>query len=63
DNATAERLAEQLALRIVAALAERGVVHSLERLTVGIEETQMQAAFYTLDLRRADGMLHERPPG
>lgn len=63
DNATAERLAEQLALRIVAALTERGVAHSLERLTVGIEETQMQTAFYTLDLRRSGGILHERPPG
>lgn len=63
DNATAERLAEQLALRIKAALTERGVAHALERLTVGIEETQMQAAFYTLDLRGSGGMLHERPPG
>lgn len=63
DNATAERLAEQLALRIVAALSERGVSHTLERLTVGIEETQMQTAFYTLDLHRAGGILHERPPG
>jgi 6-pyruvoyl tetrahydropterin synthase/QueD family protein len=50
DNATAERLAEQLAHRIVAALDERGIAHHLERLTVGIEETEMQAAFYTLSL-------------
>jgi 6-pyruvoyltetrahydropterin/6-carboxytetrahydropterin synthase len=50
DNATAERLAEQLARRIVQALAQRGVGDNLTRLTVGIEETEMQAAFFTLDL-------------
>lgn len=63
DNATAERLAEQLATRIVTALDERNIAHALEQLTVGIEETQMQTAFYTLDLRGAGGTLHERPPG
>ena len=60
DNATAERLAELLARRIVGALDERGVGQSLERLTVGIEETEMQTAFYTLDLRayRAEAPPH-----
>lgn len=51
DNATAERLAEQLALRIADELRARGTDPLPERLTVGIEETEMQAAFYTLDLR------------
>jgi 6-pyruvoyl tetrahydropterin synthase/QueD family protein len=51
DNATAERLAELLADRIVRELHARGVGASLERLTVGIEETEMQTAFYTRDLR------------
>lgn len=56
DNATTERLAELLARRIVAALSERGLDATLDRLTVGVEETEMQTAFYTLDLAR-------RPPG
>ena len=60
DNATAERLAETLAHRIVAALNERGGTGTLERLTVGIEETEMQTAFYTLDPRE---MVRERSPG
>lgn len=50
DNATAERLAETLAGHIVAALHERGIGETLRSLTVGIEETEMQTAFYTLDL-------------
>jgi 6-pyruvoyltetrahydropterin/6-carboxytetrahydropterin synthase len=50
DNATAERLAERLAKRIVERLRERNQGQSLARLTVGIEETEMQTAFYTLDL-------------
>lgn len=50
DNATAERLAQQLAQRIVRSLDAQGIAHSLRRLTVGIEETDMQVAFYTLDL-------------
>lgn len=54
DNATAERLAELLAGRIVEALASRGAGQTLERLTVGIEETQMQTAFYTLHLHPRD---------
>lgn len=58
DNATAERLAETLAHRIVAALSERGV-NTLERLTVGIEETEMQVAFYTLD---PQSIPREHPP-
>lgn len=50
DNATAERLAEVLAVRILGALRERGIGGTLRTLTVGIEETEMQTAFYTLDL-------------
>jgi 6-pyruvoyl tetrahydropterin synthase/QueD family protein len=61
DNATAERLAELLAHRIVAALRERGLGDSLEHLTVGIEETEMQIAFYTLDPRAPEA--RERSPG
>jgi 6-pyruvoyltetrahydropterin/6-carboxytetrahydropterin synthase len=49
DNATTERLAEQLARRIAATLAERGIGRNLRQLTVGIEETEMQTAFYTLE--------------
>jgi 6-pyruvoyl tetrahydropterin synthase/QueD family protein len=57
DNATAERLAELLAYRIVSALDDLGVGQTLERLTVGVEETEMQTAFFTLDLPayRAEG--------
>lgn len=61
DNATAERLAQLLAAGIVRELRERGIGESLARLTVGIEETEMQTAFYTLDLREA--APHERSPG
>lgn len=61
DNCTAERLAEQLAQRIVDALDQRGTPHHLERLTVGIEETEMQAAFYSLTLPRR--VQAESPPG
>lgn len=50
DNATAERLAEALARRIVGVLGERGIGDTLRTLSVGIEETEMQTAFYTLDL-------------
>jgi 6-pyruvoyl tetrahydropterin synthase/QueD family protein len=60
DNATAERLAEQLALQIVAELRTRGVGEALTSLTVGVEETAMQTAFYTLDPRslgKADSAL------
>jgi 6-pyruvoyl tetrahydropterin synthase/QueD family protein len=53
DNATAERLAELLARRIVMALSDRQVGQSLTSLTVGIAETEMQTAFYTLDLTGA----------
>ncbi|MGH2485364.1 MAG: 6-pyruvoyl trahydropterin synthase family protein [Ktedonobacterales bacterium] len=54
DNATAERLAQLLAGRIHETLLARGIGQSLERLRVGIEETEMQTAFYTLDLRRRE---------
>ncbi|HEY7984753.1 MAG TPA: 6-carboxytetrahydropterin synthase [Ktedonobacterales bacterium] len=52
DNATAERLAEQLARRIADRLDAAALAPNLTQLTVGIEETSMQAAFYTLDLAR-----------
>lgn len=60
DNATAERLAEQLALQIARELHARGVGDALTSLTVGVEETAMQTAFYTLDPRslgKADAAL------
>lgn len=53
DNVTAERLAELLATRIVHELRARGAGKTVERLSVGIEETEMQTAFYTLDLKDA----------
>ena len=61
DNATAERLAELLTHRIAAALREKGIGDTLEQLTVGIEETEMQTAFYTLELFPSD--TRERSPG
>ena len=50
DNATAERLAEYLAGRIIERLRARGAAN-LESITVGVEETEMQTAFYTAHLR------------
>jgi 6-pyruvoyltetrahydropterin/6-carboxytetrahydropterin synthase len=50
DNATTERLAELLAYRIAEALRAQGMDDTLTRLTVGVEETEMQTAFYTLAL-------------
>jgi 6-pyruvoyl tetrahydropterin synthase/QueD family protein len=50
DNATTERLAELLARRIAEALRARRLDATLDRLTVGVEETEMQTAFFTLDL-------------
>jgi 6-pyruvoyl tetrahydropterin synthase/QueD family protein len=50
DNATAERLAEYLAGRISERLHALGA-NNLSTVTVGVEETEMQIAFYTLDLR------------
>ena len=50
DNATAERLAELMTHRIVAELEARGATATLRSITVGIEETQMQTAFFTLAL-------------
>ncbi len=50
DNATAERLAEYLAERISERLRSLHVTN-LATITVGVEETEMQTAFYTLDLR------------
>ena len=61
DNATAERLAEQLAQRIVAQLHDRSLDNNLTSLTVGIEETEMQTAFYTLTY--GEDASHEHLPG
>jgi 6-pyruvoyltetrahydropterin/6-carboxytetrahydropterin synthase len=51
DNITAERLAEYFAHKLGTLLHERGVTN-ITAITVGIAETEMQAAFYTLDLAR-----------
>jgi 6-pyruvoyl tetrahydropterin synthase/QueD family protein len=50
ENATAERLAEYLAGRILERLRALGATN-LTTMTVGVEETEMQTAFYTVDLR------------
>jgi 6-pyruvoyltetrahydropterin/6-carboxytetrahydropterin synthase len=52
DNATAERLAQQMAYRIADRLDASALAPGLTQLVVGIEETSMQAAYYTLDLAR-----------
>jgi 6-pyruvoyl-tetrahydropterin synthase len=49
DNATAERLAELFAGRLRDDLHARGVTN-VRAITVGISETAMQTAFYTLTL-------------
>lgn len=65
DNTTAERLAQLFAQGVVRELHARGLVAGLERITVGISETPVQTAFYTLDLRELDLRelaRHERTP-
>lgn len=52
DNATAERLAEQFAYRLADRLDAAALAPNLTQLVVGIEETSMQTALYTLDLVR-----------
>ncbi|HUY79268.1 MAG TPA: 6-carboxytetrahydropterin synthase [Ktedonobacterales bacterium] len=59
DNVTAERLAQLLAADIVTRLTEDlatmpDALRALERLTVGVAETEMQTAYYTRDLRNPD---------
>ena len=61
DNATAERLAQQLALRIVEVMRQEGIGQTLRQITVGVEETEMQTAFCTLDLPAGPAEAH--PPG
>jgi 6-pyruvoyltetrahydropterin/6-carboxytetrahydropterin synthase len=61
DNATAERLAETLAGRIAGELRTRSLIGSLRSLQVGIEETEMQTAFYTLHLRQDEPREHSPP--
>jgi len=51
ENATAERLAQLLAERLVRELRTRQLSGTLSSLRVGIEETEMQTAFYTLAVR------------
>ena len=50
ENVTAERLAEYLAGRILERLRAAGA-SNLVTLMVGVEETEMQTAFYSVDLR------------
>lgn len=57
DNATAERLAEHLAGRIMERLRDVSKLENLIRIQVGVEETEMQAAFFTLDVHAT------HPPG
>lgn len=61
DNATTERLAELLARRLAETLRARGLDATLDRLTVGVEETEMQTAFYTLDLASGPHAPHDPP--
>jgi 6-pyruvoyltetrahydropterin/6-carboxytetrahydropterin synthase len=61
ENATAERLAQALAERIAGQLRSEGLLDGLSSLQVGIEETEMQVAFYTLNLRESVPLSH--PPG
>jgi len=49
DNATAERLAELFAHRMQLDLRARGVRY-LATITIGVAETAMQTAYYTLHL-------------
>jgi 6-pyruvoyl tetrahydropterin synthase/QueD family protein len=51
DNATAERLSELLARRIADRLRSVGKLEEIDYIQVGVEETEMQAAFYMLNLR------------
>lgn len=51
ENATAELLAQALAERLAEELRARHLIDRLDALQVGIEETEMQSAFYTLTLR------------
>ena len=51
------------AMFVARTLRERSLDVTLERLLVGIEETEMQTAFYTLDLRANAPPSSARPPG
>jgi 6-pyruvoyltetrahydropterin/6-carboxytetrahydropterin synthase len=51
DNVTAERLAEYFCERLARELASRGLTN-LQTITVGIGETPMQMAFYTMKVSR-----------
>ncbi|WIG61974.1 MAG: 6-pyruvoyl tetrahydropterin synthase family protein [Ktedonobacterales bacterium] len=57
DNVTTERLAELLARRIAVALRSHEDTGMVKRITVGIQETEMQTAFFSLDFREASGDL------
>ncbi|HEX6122965.1 MAG TPA: 6-pyruvoyl tetrahydropterin synthase family protein [Ktedonobacterales bacterium] len=61
DNATAERLSQALGERIADQLRAEGLLAGLSALQVGVQETEMQIAFYTLHLRDTAPPSH--PPG
>lgn len=48
DNITAERLAEYISGELIRRLLEKDIRH-LSSLTVGVEETEGQAAYYTIN--------------
>jgi len=53
DNVTAERLAELLAQRLIQELRRLDLLEGVTQVMVGVEETEMQTAFYTVDPREA----------
>ncbi len=61
ENATAERLAQLLAERLAQELRTLNLAATLTTLEVGVEETEMQAAFYTLNLRESTPHEHSPP--
>ena len=54
DNATAERLAQLLAERVGEQLRHLPGTSQLRTVTVGVEETEMQTAFYTMSVPSPD---------
>jgi 6-pyruvoyl-tetrahydropterin synthase len=49
DNITAERLAEYFGKKLSAELAARNITN-ITSLTIGVAETEMQSAYYTINL-------------
>jgi 6-pyruvoyltetrahydropterin/6-carboxytetrahydropterin synthase len=62
ENATAERLAQQLAMRIVEQLRAVSAFESLERIQVGVAETEMQVAYFTMELHAQTATEAHSPP-